>query len=146
MAEKAELGASVLLGLLTHLAVQPLEVEKYGWWTCGLYALANGVLLYNYTVLGGMSALAGVLRTLMVASGFLTGLTASMVVYRVFFHRLRRFPGPFLASVSQFYAATTAFRTVQQHINYSKLHAQYGDFVRVGTCRGRFGDGGRASG
>ena len=69
----------------------------------------------------------------MVACGFLIGLVASMVVYRGFFHRLCRFPGPFLARISKFYTVTTAAKSIQQHVNYSELHAQCGDFVRVGT-------------
>lgn len=133
MADKTELGASVFLGVLTHLAIQPLEVEKYGWRVCGLYAVINGTVLYNYIALGDMSVLAGIFRTVIVASGFLIGLVSSMVVYRGFFHRLCRFPGPFLASITKAYTVGMAVKNIQQHLDYSRIHAQYGDIVRVGT-------------
>lgn len=95
MTDRTELGASVFLGVLTHLAIQPLELEKYGWRVCGLYAVVNGALLCNYIAIGDMSVLAGIFRTVMVASGFLIGLVTSMVVYRGFFHRLCRFRARF---------------------------------------------------
>lgn len=63
---------------------------------------------------------------------YLTGLYTSMTIYRVFFHRLGRFPGPFMARVSKtgygFYMA----RNSQYHVELLKLHRKYGDIVRLG--------------
>ncbi len=55
----------------------------------------------------------------------------SIVVYRVFFHRTRHFPGPKLAAVSKFYHTLHATDS-RQHLFLDRLHKQYGDFVRTG--------------
>ncbi|KAK7738105.1 hypothetical protein SLS63_002438 [Diaporthe eres] len=56
----------------------------------------------------------------------------SIVVYRVGFHRLNRFPGPLLARVSNFYIAGVAFRRHKEYFELDKLHQKYGDVVRIG--------------
>jgi len=64
---------------------------------------------------------------------YLSGLYTSMTIYRVFFHRLRRFSGPLMAKISKtgygFYMA----RNSQYHVELLKLHRKYGDIVRIGT-------------
>ncbi|UNI22115.1 hypothetical protein JDV02_008035 [Purpureocillium takamizusanense] len=72
-------------------------------------------------------------RTASADTSFLAGLFGSMLLYRAFFHRLRRFPGPFAARLSNFYHfAITARTNMQHHLFIRKLHGQYGDFVRTG--------------
>lgn len=58
-------------------------------------------------------------------------LLASISVYRLFFHRLREFPGPILASVSKFWHLAHSLDS-KNHILLEKLHQEYGDFVRIG--------------
>ena len=58
-------------------------------------------------------------------------LLGSISIYRVFFHRLRNFPGPFLASVSKFWHVAHCLDS-KNHILLAKLHREYGDFVRIG--------------
>ncbi|KAL0261367.1 hypothetical protein SLS55_002797 [Diplodia seriata] len=66
-----------------------------------------------------------------VTFGFLLSLTVSTLVYRVFFHRLRKFPGPFAAKLSKFYSLYLS-RNLQYHFEAEKLHKKYGDVVRTG--------------
>ena len=61
-------------------------------------------------------------------------LLASISIYRVFFHRLRGFPGPFLASVSKLWHVAHCLES-KNHILLEKLHQEYGDFVRTGRAR-----------
>ncbi|KAI1104955.1 cytochrome p450 monooxygenase [Jackrogersella minutella] len=70
--------------------------------------------------------------TSMLYSYLLTGLYTSMALYRGFFHRLRKFPGPFLARFSGIYMTIRGTRTMQTFKEIQKLHAAYGDVVRVG--------------
>ncbi|KAH7056899.1 putative cytochrome P450 [Macrophomina phaseolina] len=65
------------------------------------------------------------------AVGFLLSLTASTLIYRVFFHRLRKFPGPLGAKMSKFHSVYLS-RNLQYHLEIEKLHKQYGDVVRTG--------------
>jgi len=60
------------------------------------------------------------------------GLTVSMLVYRAFFHRLRSFPGPFAARLSNWYITSLISKKLQQYVEVHQLHSKYGDFVRVG--------------
>lgn len=61
-------------------------------------------------------------------------LLASISIYRIFFHRLRGFPGPVLASVSKFWHVAQCLDS-RNHILLEKLHKEYGDFVRTGMTR-----------
>lgn len=62
----------------------------------------------------------------------LLGIYTSMLVYRVFFHRLGTFPGPFLARLSNFYITFLAGKNMQEYKEVQRLHEKYGDFVRTG--------------
>jgi cytochrome P450 family 628 len=65
-------------------------------------------------------------------SSYLIGLLASMVTYRLFFHPLRRFKGPFLSRISQFYHLSQIYPRVDHYRKIDELHREYGEFVRVG--------------
>ncbi|KAI8163313.1 Cytochrome P450 monooxygenase [Colletotrichum sp. SAR 10_71] len=54
-----------------------------------------------------------------------------MVVYRGFFHRLNRFPGPFLAKFSNLYVTARIWNRMHLHEDVKKLHEKYGDVVRI---------------
>lgn len=66
-------------------------------------------------------------------SGYLPGLTLSIIIYRVFFHRLTKvgIPGPWYARVSKIWNVWAA-RTAKNHLVLAALHAKYGDVVRTG--------------
>ncbi len=59
-------------------------------------------------------------------------LFTSITIYRVCFHRLHSFPGPFLARVSKFWHVYQA-RHSMNHQLILRLHKEYGPFVRTGT-------------
>ncbi|OGM48310.1 putative cytochrome P450 oxidoreductase [Aspergillus bombycis] len=61
------------------------------------------------------------------------GVYTSMLVYRLLFHRLRRFPGPFFGRLTNFYA-TTLSMNLQKPREVQKVHREYGDYVRLGPC------------
>ncbi|KAI0534986.1 putative cytochrome P450 oxidoreductase [Xylaria digitata] len=60
------------------------------------------------------------------------GLYLSMLIYRVFLHRLSKYPGPFLARVTNFYITARSLRKLHLFEEVEKLHAEYGDYVRLG--------------
>ncbi|KIX99293.1 uncharacterized protein Z520_04869 [Fonsecaea multimorphosa CBS 102226] len=54
----------------------------------------------------------------------------SIFIYRVFFHRLRAFPGPFWARVTKLWTRESHLRG-EYHRDSLELHHKYGDIVRV---------------
>ncbi|KAL9059749.1 MAG: hypothetical protein Q9162_001050 [Coniocarpon cinnabarinum] len=63
--------------------------------------------------------------------GYLIGLYTSLIIYRVFFHRLRHFPGPRLAGITKLWHVYNTL-DARNHELLHGIHKQYGDFVRIG--------------
>jgi len=62
------------------------------------------------------------------------GIVSSMVVYRLLFHRLRSFPGPFWARLTNGYHTVLTAKKLHLYEEVEVLHKQYGDFVRIGNA------------
>ena len=58
-------------------------------------------------------------------------LFTSIILYRIFFHPLRKFPGPIWARVSKFWHVGKLLSQPNFKL-LDDLHQQYGDFVRTG--------------
>ena len=61
----------------------------------------------------------------------LSGIFLSMSVYRLFFHRIRHFPGPFGAKLSSWWASSLHGKRWHFYKGVAGLHRQYGDYVRI---------------
>ncbi|KAH6879524.1 benzoate 4-monooxygenase cytochrome P450 [Thelonectria olida] len=76
------------------------------------------------------------LQALTAASKFvftlMTGVFSSILVYRMAFHRLNTFPGPFVARLSNLFGTSLWLKNYQVYNEIQKLHNKYGDYVRVG--------------
>ncbi|KAK4141030.1 cytochrome P450-like protein [Dichotomopilus funicola] len=66
---------------------------------------------------------------ILAASGILY--TTCVVVYRLFFHPLAKYPGPFLAKLTDAYMLYFAWRG-DRHLEFWRMHEKYGKFVRFG--------------
>ncbi|KAL3474375.1 cytochrome P450 monooxygenase [Aspergillus californicus] len=62
----------------------------------------------------------------------IAGVYTSMILYRVFFHRLNAFPGPILARISNFYVTFLSAKKLHLYEETDRLHGLYGDYVRLG--------------
>ncbi|ODA79278.1 hypothetical protein RJ55_04871 [Drechmeria coniospora] len=62
---------------------------------------------------------------------YLTGLSSSVIIFRLFFNPLNRFPGPFAARLSKLYFVYLSSNLLGHH-ELNKLHEKYGRFVRIG--------------
>ena len=60
-----------------------------------------------------------------------TAICLSIAIYRKYFHRLRRFPGPWMAGVSKIWHVYQC-RNSQNHLLLDGLYRKYGAFVRTG--------------
>ncbi|TVY92722.1 Cytochrome P450 monooxygenase [Lachnellula willkommii] len=81
---------------------------------------------------GNHSYLAASQTTAAASLSYLSTLTLSILTYRVFFHPLRNFPGPFSAKLSNFSHVFRIFKDSRNFIEVDKLHQEYGEFVRFG--------------
>jgi tryprostatin B 6-hydroxylase len=72
------------------------------------------------------------ISTLLLSVSYFAALFTSISLYRLFFHPLRRFPGPILARWSNLYHMH-AIRASDNYLYIQRLHEKYGPIVRTGT-------------
>lgn len=127
--------AAGLLGLLSHILLF-IHGEWHMWasrlfWGAVCTSVAIFTLLLSHERVMTCMTVWEIVPPLL---AYLLGLFGSIVVYRVFFHRLRRFPGPFWASVSKFWHVYQCTDS-RNHLLLDRLFKQYGPLVRTGTLR-----------
>lgn len=123
----------LLAGVAVHLALRPIEIDSYALRLIIIYPLIWAAVFFELHLNRGLDIADSFTKTLVIAGSFNTGLFGSILIYRGRFHRLHRFPGPFLAKLSRLYALRDAALTNKSHIALQRLHEKYGDFVRVGA-------------
>ncbi|CAF3556877.1 unnamed protein product [Fusarium graminearum] len=125
---------SALAGVLSHhIVFRPYEIDGNAWDLVFAYIGLSIALCIAYAQIAGLGLFASLCRTLLVATTYNVSLTASILVYRAFFHRLRSFPGPFMAKLSRFYSLLKVAKTTRGCENIQRLHEEYGDIVRTAT-------------
>lgn len=124
--------AALCLGALFHQSIRNVEVDYLIWHYLALSTGVFSALVYAYLSLTSSSLFQATAKALLVGVSFNTGLTLSIAVYRLFFHRLRSFPGPLGARLSRFYTVKLAAKNVQYNVEVAKMHKKYGDFIRTG--------------
>ncbi|KAF1940971.1 cytochrome P450 [Clathrospora elynae] len=63
--------------------------------------------------------------------GVLTLYILGVIVYRITLHPLAKYPGPFLAKITDIYLAYYAYKG-SRHLTFHRAHEQYGAYVRLG--------------
>lgn len=122
--------ASASGGVLSHLVYfihghRSMEAPKI----VGFYIVAVCLLWMRCIYLQG--AVYGASTAAIISASYFLGLFTSIIVYRIFFHRLRRFPGPFAAKITKLYGPYLALDR-KPHLHWSKLFDKYGDIIRIG--------------
>ncbi|PIA88500.1 Tryprostatin B 6-hydroxylase [Cercospora beticola] len=79
----------------------------------------------------GASSNEAVYTTAALATSWLIGLYSSLIVYRLFFHPLRKFPGPFRARFGGLWLTFNLRKLDAYHV-IDDLHKKYGKYVRIG--------------
>ena len=129
-----QLSSATVLGLASHLLFFIRgEHHLAGPLLLRLYVLAGVALFGGQLWWHGYRVREAVEWTALVVGAYVGALGGSIVVYRLFFHRLRKFPGPFGARVSKFWQVLRVLDS-RNHLLLDRLHARYGDFVRTGRC------------
>jgi hypothetical protein len=126
-------GLSAGLGVLSHLTYFIHGEHHESAPTLALICIFVPVLLFTgqITYMNADASQAALATTVLYMSYF-SALWTSMIVYRVFFHKLNKFPGPFLAKVSKLYHTALVIRSMDNYLLLDKWHQKYGPFVRTG--------------
>jgi len=74
----------------------------------------------------------GAATTATLSLWYFSGLFLSIAGYRLFFHPLRKFPGPVVAKLSKTIYGPYMNRSGKMHLEQDKMHQKYGDFIRTG--------------
>ena len=125
-------GCAAASGIASHLFVF-IHGERH---TQGLRILGS---LFVSTLIAsvyfnqsrGLSVKEAVALSSLLIATYVVAIWTSMVIYRIFFHRLKQFPGPFLAKVTKLYHAYLDSK-LRNCDEIKKLHEEYGDIVRIG--------------
>ncbi|KAF9876190.1 cytochrome p450 [Colletotrichum karsti] len=119
-------GFAVHYGLFIHgeWHVQAPQIVLGHFWFFICFVASS--IYYKGTAIGELSQ-----SLLVLYAGYLPGLLASIALYRLFFHRLAGFRGPWYARITKLWHVW-ACRDCKNHLVLEKLHEQYGDFVRTG--------------
>ncbi|KMP05031.1 cytochrome P450 3A6 [Coccidioides immitis RMSCC 2394] len=119
------------VGVLSHLLYFIRgEHHKYAhrWITrifAGITVLAVSVLrVTEYQFLRTL------ILTILLSTSYFVGLYGSIGIYRIFFHPLRKFKGPFWARASNLYHMCM-IRKSDNYLVMKKLHKQYGPIIRT---------------
>ncbi|KAI0446182.1 cytochrome P450 [Xylaria telfairii] len=125
--------AASVAGVVSHLAIfrvgeHHMHGHRYLWNTILAFALSTIVQSRIFQFSGQIAAL----RTLALAAAYFSGLYSSLCIFRVFFHPLKKFPGPLGSKVSSAWFSThltgkDAFRQI------FKWHQKHGNFLRYGS-------------
>ncbi|CAF3496926.1 unnamed protein product [Fusarium graminearum] len=125
-----------LIALVAGFAAHHLLLRKGEW-----HLKAPTIIetwLCSFPVLYGIEARWGAGSNMKIAinalyflSIFTLSLLTSIVLYRVFFHKLKSFPGPKLAAISKLWHSANCVGA-KNHLLLEQMRKQYGDFVRTG--------------
>lgn len=123
------------LGVLFHLSILPREID-YSLAILSISFLTTWLgLVTIFTTQFNLSFVTAVLRASFAGVSFLTALAISIVIYRLYLHPLRAFPGSWGAKISRLYVFALVRRTGgKYHFELERLHRQFGDFVRTGLA------------
>ncbi|KAF4956783.1 hypothetical protein FGADI_3565 [Fusarium gaditjirri] len=135
---------AIVTGLTTGMLAHILIFRKGEWdlYTTkilqGLVIIA-GLLALSFKMLGATEAgspysiLESIIASIYMVFFLIMGTFCSILLYRIsFFHRLYKFPGPFMSRISNFYLTKRSNASFQLYREIQDLHRKYGDIVRVG--------------
>ncbi|KAI1156957.1 cytochrome P450 [Nemania diffusa] len=120
-------------GVTSHLAffrVGEHHLYSSRYVLAAITALATGIIAHSYFF--QLSSRIATLRTIAIAASYFGGLYSSLVIFRIFFHPLRTFPGPLGCKVSSAWFATY-IRRQDAFRQLLKLHQKYGSFLQIGS-------------
>lgn len=127
----------ILLGLVSHLGFFIRGEHHLRAFEYFIAALSFPFLGFLSLVYNQVPAAKALLITSIFCSAFLCGLFGSIFIYRVFFHQLRSFSGPFPAKVTKLWHVSKIIAKFDNYKHLDRLHRQYGEYVRTGRTKSK---------
>lgn len=131
------LAVAIASGIISHLLI--FIRGEWHLWTSQIVQVHSLIALSIFAIayqMQGMNKLVdAAISTLVLCTAYTVTLCTSITIYRIFFHRLKTFRGPFLASVTKFWHVWQC-RTSQNHLVLDQLRETYGNIVRTGRQAG----------
>lgn len=125
--------ASAVSALAFHALIQHFELIELLVWQMLAAFSALGLAIFYADVQVFHTPPSGAAKNLAIsATSFALTLTTSILIYRAFFHRLRKFPGPFAARLTKLWSVYNSSKNLQYHFVLDDVHKKYGDVVRTG--------------
>ncbi|KAI9735168.1 MAG: hypothetical protein M1834_001756 [Cirrosporium novae-zelandiae] len=121
-----------LCGILSHIFLW-----NRGEWDGIFWAIALAVIVMHHLIIlaqswFGHGILDSNLRLLLLEAFYTASVLGSTVIYRIFFHPLRKFAGPVWAKIWVWYRVKATLASGHRHaMVLHELHGKYGDIVRV---------------
>ncbi|KIW05638.1 uncharacterized protein PV09_03509 [Verruconis gallopava] len=123
----------IVLGLSTHLFLAHGEPDYQFHIFIMFWFFVYISFSYLLVASGSMATLSQALSaTASFYAIYFGTLFTSIVIYRAFFHRLRKYPGPFMARITNFYNVALTVPKIRYFVEVEKIHKRYGDYVRLG--------------
>ena len=97
----------------------------------GIFTIAPALLFFTLVRLLDNASYSDVAKTTAVATiSYFAALITSILSYRVFFHPLRNFPGPFSYRFSKLFQVANLAKESRNFEQAERLRQKYGDIVR----------------
>lgn len=123
----------VVLGLTTHYVLSHGEPDYQMYLYILFWMFSYVSLTYLLVSTGSVGTMGQALEnTTSAYTVYFATIFTSMFLYRAFFHRLRHYPGPFMARITKFYNVTLAIPKLRYYEQVEKIHEKYGNYVRLG--------------
>lgn len=120
------------MGIVLHLAIYIRnECHLQAGFLLKSHLLATSFLWLGYLGFREATFYQATLFSMTAMMSYCLGVCASMILYRLLFHCLNRFPGPVGARISKLWHVWQVL-DAKQYLVLEKLRAEYGDFVRTG--------------
>lgn len=126
-------GAAVAAGLASYVVYfHRSEHHMNGMMYLGLFLASSAAITGYFISACNIPIGPAIVMTTSIASSYLTGAIGSMMVWRIFFNPLNKFPGPWGARLGNLYMSYV-FRNSDAYYKLTDLHRKYGKIVRVGS-------------
>jgi hypothetical protein len=114
---------SSAFAIIFHISILRILFDFLVWRLLGLYLAIYTVPIFTTSLF----------QATLIATSFNTTLLLSIGSHRIFFHRLRHFPGPFGASISRFWLLYQLHKRHDRFRLVESFHKRYGPIVRLGA-------------